>query len=82
MKRLLIRRMSVEAIPPGGGLASGIDFLLSGKFATGARSALVWCDEAVRVVQSAAEPNPFKDKDEEYIAGELLARLQKRETKA
>ena len=81
LTRLLIRRASVDAVPTGGGLESAIAYLLDGGLAKGVRPALQWCDESIEKLRKAGEPNPFKDRDEEYIAGEILARVQKRETK-
>lgn len=79
MKRVVIAKMISGAIPAGGGLEAGIDFILTpGKMAAGFRSATEWCDAAIAAVRAAGEPNPWKAATEEEIAGELLSRIEER----
>jgi hypothetical protein len=76
VKQLIARKMSMDAIPKGGGFADGLRFLSSPeKIAAAARSAETWVLEAIRLVRSAADPNPWKSADDEAIAGELLKRV-------
>jgi hypothetical protein len=73
VKRLMIERASIEAVPVGGGMASAIDFLLDKKKTVeGFRRSLEWCDSAIQTLRSAGEPNPFKNSSDEEIAGEIL----------
>ncbi len=76
MTALLIRKVALDAIPPGGGLAAGMSaFTTPGKLARLHREALVWVDEAITVIQTAPD-NPYGS-DEEVIAGAILAELSK-----
>lgn len=79
VKRLIIRKMSVDAIPKGGGFGDGIDFLMSGKIGESAKAATAWVKEALRVFKTAPD-NPFGD-DDEAIAGHILAGIEAREKK-
>lgn len=82
MKRLIIHKVSVDAIPQGGGLGAGIGFLTSrGALMNGFRSAAEWCRSAVKAVRSAAEPNRWKEATDEEIAAEILRRLAARHSK-
>jgi hypothetical protein len=79
VKKLIIRKMSVDAIPSGGGLSEGISFLTKpGALSSGFKSAAEWVKSAIEVVRKAAEPNPWKDADDEAIAGELLRKIEER----
>lgn len=77
VKKLIVRRMSVDAVPSGGGLQSAIDYLMSpSKIAESAKSATKWVFEAIDVVKTAPD-NPYGD-DDEAIAGAILARLEEK----
>lgn len=75
VKRLIIHKMSHDAIPDGGGIADGLKFL-SDKTAisNGAKAAKEWVEEAIRAVKSAPN-NRFGD-DDEAIAGEILRQIE------
>jgi hypothetical protein len=45
----------------------------------GARAATKWIELAIRAVREAAEPNKFKDADDETIAGEILKQIAQKE---
>lgn len=79
VKRLIIYRMSHEAVPDGGGLADGIAFLSSKeRIIAGAKAATEWVQAAIQLVMAAAEPNPWKDADDEAITGEVLRQIDER----
>ena len=81
VKNLIIHRMSVLMIPLGtkDGLAAGIRSLLGqGKVPKIAREATVWVELAIQAVRDAADPNPWRDKDDETIAGEILRGVEER----
>ena len=81
VKRLIIHRMSILMIPPGtkDGLAEGVKALLEpGKIPKIAREATVWVELAIQAVRDAADPNPWRDKDDEAIAGEILRGIEVR----
>jgi hypothetical protein len=79
VKKLIIRKMSVDAIPSGGGLADGIKFLTTkGAVSSGWAKASEWCSLAIRAVREAAEPNPWKESDDETIAAELVRQIESR----
>lgn len=78
VKKLIIRRMSVVAVPSSGGLADALKFLSSKESITaGAREATEWVETAIRAVKEAPG-NPYGD-DEEAIAGEILRQIEERE---
>jgi hypothetical protein len=79
VKKLIIRKVSLDAIPPGGGMQSGIDFLTSGKIKESFKEAEVWVGVAIQTVRSAKDPNPYKTATDEEIAGELMARIEEKE---
>lgn len=77
MKRLMIERAALEAVPIGGGMASAIDFFLDKKKTVeGFRRSLGWCDSAIQTLRGACEPNPLKNSSDEEIAGEILRRIK------
>ena len=77
VKRLIAHKMSVDAIPPGGGLSDGFSFLLSGKLGESAKNASEWVKDAIRIVKTAPD-NPYGD-DDEAIAGALLSKIADRQ---
>lgn len=78
LKRLLAMRVAREAIPPGGGLGAGIDFLLNPeRVKETTHKALEWCDQAIAAVRVAPD-NPYGD-DEETIAGVILEQVRRQE---
>lgn len=74
VKKLIIRKMSLDAIPPGGGFQDGIEFLASNRLAESGRNAAEWVQQALAVFKTAPD-NPYGD-DDEAIAGELLRRIE------
>lgn len=59
--------------------ADGIAFLAEpGKIAKTAKGASEWVKLAIQLVRDAAEPNPWKNADDEAIAGEILRKLEER----
>lgn len=79
LKKLIIRKMSKDAIPDGGGFAEGVKFLTTkGAISAGWAGAKEWADTAICLVRNAAEPNPWKDSTEEEIAGELVRQIEER----
>jgi hypothetical protein len=81
-KKLIAHKMSVDAIPSGGGFADGVKFLSSKEsILTGVRNATRWVAEAIDAVRQASEPNPWKASTDEEIAGEILRRVEARKSK-
>ena len=79
VKRLIIQKMVTDAVPPGGGIQSAIEFLSSKeRIVTSARDATAWVDQAIAVVRLAAEPNPWKNATDEDIAGEIIQQIERR----
>jgi hypothetical protein len=75
-KRLFAHKMAHDAIPKSGGFADGIKFLSTKEsIVSGARKAAEWTTQAIDAVRDAAEPNPWKDADDEEIAREILRRI-------
>jgi hypothetical protein len=79
MKKFIAHKMSLDAIPAGGGFDAGLKFLTTpGALAEGWKKAVEWCDAAIAVIRQAAEPNPWKNASEEEIAGYMLKRIDER----
>lgn len=77
LKKLAMHRMSIDAVPPGGGLQAAVDFIMSPNGMKDSWAAsLEWAIAAVSAVRAAPD-NPFGT-DEEAIAGELLKRIDER----
>ena len=76
VKRLLLERVSIEAVPNGGGLNAGLTFLSSKENITaGFSAALEWVNQALIAVRNAAAPNPFASASDEEIATELMCQI-------
>lgn len=82
VKKLAAHYASKELIPPSGGLQAGMDAIMEGRLGPTFLDALQWVESACIVVRAAAEPNPWRDADDETIAAEVLRRLKERESKA
>ena len=82
MKRLVAARMARDAIPPGGGFAAGVAFLLDpDRIGRVAREATAWAEQAVKLVRDAPGANPWRSADDEAIAGEVMRQLDARKRK-
>jgi hypothetical protein len=78
-RKLVIHKMSMDAIPSGGGFADGIKFLTNPDAMKGGwQKAQEWCEAAIYAIRNAAEPNSFKDASEEDICAELLRMIEAR----
>lgn len=79
VKRLAIHKMSLDAVPPGGGAKDAVAFLSDPKRLTdSAREAQAWAEAAVRAVREASDPNPWRTADDEAIAAEILRQIESR----
>jgi hypothetical protein len=76
--KLITKFVAREAVPPGGGLASGLEFFSNPE---GRKQVLESAEakaiQAIQLIKSAPD-NPFGD-DDEQIASELLSQIQKRQ---
>lgn len=80
VRRLLILRMSREAVPDGGGLADGLSFFIDAeKRKTIMANSEEWVRQAIALVRNASEPNPWRDASDDAIAGEILRRAERAE---
>jgi len=71
--------MSSDAIPKGGGAKDGIAFLSNPKAMHNTfLVARKYIENTILIVRQAKEPNPWKDKSDEEIAGEILKRIEGR----
>ena len=79
VKKLIIYKMSLDAIPPGGGIADGLKFFTDKeRISKTIRESDEWVKQALTVVRNAAEPNPFKNVSNEDIAGEILRKIEEK----
>jgi len=75
IRRLAIEKMSLDAVPKGGGLADAIEFLMDkDRILKTAREADRWAKNAVLAVKCA--PGGENMGDDEAIAGEILRQLE------
>lgn len=81
VKKLIVHKMSRDAIPPGGGIAEGIKFLSDPSgMVEAAKKATKWVEVAIAAVRQATDPNPWKNATDEEIAGELVKQINLRES--
>jgi hypothetical protein len=79
VNRLIIHKISIDAIPIRGDFMDGIKFLADkDRIIRSTHNAKEWVKLAIDVVRSAAEPNEWKEADDEVIAGEILRRIEER----
>lgn len=77
VNRLIVKFIACEAVPPGGSLASAIEFLRNPERRKHIlKSAETQVMQAIQLIKSAPD-NPFGN-DDEQIAGELLSQIEKR----
>jgi hypothetical protein len=79
VKKLIIHKMSLDAIPSGGGVADGLKFFMDKeKISKTLREANEWVKQAINMVRLAGEPNPFKNSTDEDIAGEIFRKIEEK----
>lgn len=77
VKRLIAAKMARDAVPPGGGIGDAIGFLTDkAAIIASAKAATEFVEEAIEAVRMAPEPSPWKDADDESIAGEILRQME------
>ena len=79
MRKLIFHKMSLDAIPKGGGVADGIKFLCDrAGMVKSLHAADTWVNAAILAVRNAGEPNPFRGASDEEIAGEILIKIEEK----
>ena len=79
IRKLIFHKMSLDAIPAGGGVADGIKFLSDpAGISKSLRAADEWVINAIIAVRNAGEPNPWREKPDEEIAGELMRKIEEK----
>jgi hypothetical protein len=79
VKKLIIHKMSLDAIPPGGGVADGLKFFTDKeRISKTLRESNEWVKQAIFAVRNAREPNPWKTTSDEDIAGEILRKIEEK----
>lgn len=82
IKKLIIHKISLSAIPPGGGFADGVKFLSDkDRIIKTMRESHSWVKQVIAAVRNAGEPNPFKNASDEDIAGEILRKIEEKRAK-
>lgn len=75
--RLMCHKMAQDAIPRDGGLADGVRFLSSKEsIVQGARKAREWVAQAINLIRTAPDPNPWKNATDDEIAAEILRKVE------
>ena len=75
-KRLVIHKVSLDAIPVGGNIGDGIKFLSDPKgMKESFANAEKWVREAIDILKSADAITNYYGNDDEIIAGQILARI-------
>lgn len=79
VRKLIIHKMSLDAIPKGGGVADGIKFLSDRDLMSKTlRAADEWVKAVIVAIRQAGEPNHLKNATDEEIAEELLRKIDER----
>ena len=79
VKKLIIHKISLDAIPPGGGVIDGLKFLTDKeRISKTIRESNEWVKQTILMVRSAGEPNSFKNSSDEDIAGEILRKIEEK----
>ncbi len=84
VKKLIVEKMSLLMIPPGckDGLATGVAALTKpGNVQAIAKEATEWVNAAIAAVRAAPGENPWREANEESIAGEILKGINERRRK-
>lgn len=86
VKRLIVQKMAVDAVPSGGGFNEAIKWLVDPEaIRKSARDAAEWANEAIRAVRriphTVEEPNPFRTATDEEIAAEIMRGVDERDRK-
>lgn len=77
VKKLIIYKMSHDAISSGGGIGDGIKFLSSPEaMLEAARTATAWVSNSLDAVRQSPEPNKWKTASDDEIAAEILSRIE------
>ena len=88
VRRLIARRMIVEATPHGYSATSTMQLLVDRERTDGAsfraamRRASAWVRGAIRAIATAPDPNPLRGASDEEIAGELLRQIEVKDAQA
>lgn len=79
VRKLTVVKMSRDAIPDGGGVADGIAFFTDrDKRRRIMADADAWVGTSIQAVREATGYNPWREADDETIAGEILRRIEER----
>ena len=79
VKQLVILKMSLDAVPPDGGMKSVIDFLLKpNAMKKSFQDAVKFWQEAFVLLRNAKDPNPYKQASDEEIATELMRLIKEK----
>lgn len=85
VKKLVSKKAALIIVPVGSGSDSSakvVSALLDPKkIVTAMREAAAWVERAIQAVREAAEPNEWKDADDETIAAEIVREMEERERK-
>lgn len=82
VKKLIIYKMSLDAIPKGGGVTDGVKFLSNKNLMSKTlQSADRWTKDILLAVRQAGEPNRFKNATDEEIAAEILQKIKEQKEK-
>ena len=76
VKRLMIKKVSHDMVPDGGGFADGLSALTDGGMGRRVQDATLWVQKAIKAVKQTPD-NPHGD-DDEAIAGEILRQIAKK----
>lgn len=77
LRELIVWKMSLLTVPPGGGIASAAEALATpGRIGEIAKEATAWAEASIRLVK-AIPGNPYGD-DDEAIAGAILRRIDRK----
>jgi hypothetical protein len=78
VNKLIAAKFAKDLTPPGSTVGTVAAAIIGGKLGPAAKLAEEWVMQAIGLVRLAAGPNPWKDKPDEEIAGELLRKIEER----
>lgn len=73
VKALIIRKMSHDMVPDGGGFADGMRALTDGSIGSRAQDATAWVKDQIDAVKRV--PDNTAGDDDEAIAGEIFRQM-------
>ena len=80
VEKLIVRKVSIDAVPKGAGFKEAITFLTDkNKISETYKNAKKWVKENIQLIREAV--GPYSNSSDEEIAGVILKEIEKKEGK-